>query len=398
MPVLLLDGDTKHALAVTRSLGKHGIEAHVGAPSRLRNYAGFSRYCRRRVTYPPLEKTGEFIASLANTLKTGGYEVTLPLKTPCAPIVCKHKAELEPFTRLVLPDYSMMRIASNKRLTFQFLDAKGFPAPKTYFFESIEELTAAADGLNYPVVIKKALGSGGIYFANSPRELIECFSRFSEPGTGPEEPAQPIIQEYIPGEGFGFFALYNRGKPRAIFMHHRLKEYPVTGGPSVMAASFYDEALETLGLSVLTALNWHGVAMVEVKKDSRDGKYKIMEINPKFWGSLDLAIASGVDFPLLTYRLAMDGDVTPVFDYRVGLKFRWLIPGELLRLFALPGETGIFFKDFFRPPCAYDFDFRDPLPHLLQLGQIFAYFVKFKGRMRYPWGRPLFNSRDSSRG
>jgi predicted ATP-grasp superfamily ATP-dependent carboligase len=78
-------------------------------------------------------------------------------------------------------------------------------------------------------------------------------------------------------------------------MHRRIREYPITGGASTAAESFYDPALRDLRLTLLRALNWHGVAMVEFKKDQRDGTHKL--INAKFWGSLDLAIAAGVDFP-----------------------------------------------------------------------------------------------------
>lgn len=67
-------------------------------------------------------------------------------------------------------------------------------------------------------------------------------------------------------------------------MHKRMREYPITGGSSTAAESMYDPELRDLGLTLLKALDWHGVAMVEFKKDSRDGKYKLMEINPKFWG------------------------------------------------------------------------------------------------------------------
>jgi predicted ATP-grasp superfamily ATP-dependent carboligase len=390
MNVLLLDGDTKHSLAVTRSLGKRGVEVHAAAPSRLFNLAGYSRFCRKGIPCPPAEDAAPFLKAVSALVRGGKFEVMLPLKSVSSPLICRHRAEFEGHVRLALPSSRSMEIAADKRLTFQFLREKGFPIPSTFYFQSTEEIEAAAATLRYPVVVKKALGSGGIYFANSLPDLLEHFPALISRDSDQGKEIMPIVQEFIPGDGFGFFALFNRGAPRAIFMHHRLKEYPITGGPSVMAESCYDEKLKELGLAVLKSLDWHGVAMVEVKKDARDGSYKIMEINPKFWGSLDLAIAAGVDFPWLAYRMALDGDVKKVFDYRVGLKYRWLFPGEILRLLALPREAPAFFRDFFRGPCAYDIDWRDPLPHLLQIAQIFGYLIKSRGRFRYPWGRPRF--------
>lgn len=87
-------------------------------------------------------------------------------------------------------------------------------------------------------------------------------------------------------------------------MHKRIRELYTMGGPSTCAISVYDPKLLDYGLKILGALNWHGIAMVEFKKDSKDGTFKLMEINPKFWGSLDLAIASGIDFPYLLYKMA----------------------------------------------------------------------------------------------
>ena len=66
-------------------------------------------------------------------------------------------------------------------------------------------------------------------------------------------------------------------------MHKRLHEVPPIDGPGSMAKSFYDDKLRSFGTKILEEFNWHGVAMVEFKKDMRDGQYKAMEINPKFW-------------------------------------------------------------------------------------------------------------------
>ena len=94
--------------------------------------------------------------------------------------------------------------------------------------------------------------------------------------------------------------------------------------------------------------------MVEFKKDTRDGQFKLMEINPKFWGSLDLAIAAGVDFPYLAARMAAEGDIDPVEDYRVGVRFRWVFD-DAMRTLAAPGDLGAFVRDFFdRGASDYD--------------------------------------------
>lgn len=201
------------------------------------------------------------------------------------------------------------------------------------------------------------------------------------------------MQEYIPGEGYGFFALFNRGKPRGVFQHQRIHEFPLTGGPSTMAKSVHDQALEELGLKILKKLDWHGVGMAEFKRDSRDGKFKLIELNPKFWGSLELAIASGVDFPYLTYKMAVDGDIEPVFRYKEGVVFRWLMPGEVLYTLARPDKISAihgFIRLFLDRSIGYDISLGDIKPNIFQCFEtIFRLLDHMKNRsLRYPQGRP----------
>lgn len=86
-------------------------------------------------------------------------------------------------------------------------------------------------------------------------------------------------------------------------MHRRIREVP----PSSAAESTYNSELLKLGRKILELLNWHGVAMVEFRRDSATGEFKLIEINPKFWGTLDLAIAAEIDFPHLAVQMATLG-------------------------------------------------------------------------------------------
>jgi len=185
----------------------------------------------------------------------------------------------------------------------------------------------------------------------------------------------PIIQEYIPdGEGtYGVGLLLNfESEARASFVYKRLRSYPVSGGPSTLRESVKREDLQEIAESLLKSLGWTGIAHMEFKIDPRDGKAKLLEVNPRFWGSLHLAIESGVDFPFLLYHLAMDGDVEYVRDYRIGVKCRWLIPGDLLHFFQNP--------DRFRlRPSFFDFSakddiisLQDPLP---TIGRVLSGFT-----------------------
>ena len=118
------------------------------------------------------------------------------------------------------------------------------------------------------------------------------------------ESPSALVQEVVPGEGIAIFALFDSGKPIVTFAHRRIIEKPPWGGVSVVSESTapHPDAL-CFARMLLEELRWHGVAMVEFKLNAH-GVPCLMEINPRFWGSLELAIRAGVDFPYLAFQLA----------------------------------------------------------------------------------------------
>jgi predicted ATP-grasp superfamily ATP-dependent carboligase len=126
--------------------------------------------------------------------------------------------------------------------------------------------------------------------------------------------------------------LYDHGKPLAFFAHRRLREKPPEGGVSVLSESIsVDSVLRSHARCLLDKANWHGVAMVEFKV-AADGTPYLMEINTRFWGSLQLAVDAGVDFPWLLYQVACSKQPGPVDNYKIGVRLRWLL-GDLDNLY-----------------------------------------------------------------
>jgi predicted ATP-grasp superfamily ATP-dependent carboligase len=121
--------------------------------------------------------------------------------------------------------------------------------------------------------------------------------------------------------------------------------------------------IEELGIRLLRALQWYGVAMVEFKVDPRDNQPKLMELNPRFWGSLALAIHAGVDFPYLLYKMAMGEEFDPALDYKEGVRCRWLLPGDILHFLTNPQRFHLTPSFFQFRGMAYDILSRDdPMP------------------------------------
>lgn len=369
MRVLVTNADYANALAAVRSLGEHAIEVVCGSEHR-RSQSFCSTYCSKRVVYPSVSSEDEFIRAIGQTAGSEKLDAIIPIGYSENVVLSKRLGDLPGSVKVPVAPWKAMRVASDKSQTMRLAERLGVGVPKT--FDTVDDVDS------YPVVVKSVGGSGRVRYVNSAEELRST----------PLKDA--IIQEYIPGDGYGFFSLFNHGELRATFMHRRLREYPVTGGASTAAESVFDPELKRQGLRLLSELGWHGVAMAEFKKDSRDGRFKLMEVNPKFWGSLDLSIASGVDFPYLATRMAVDGDVEPVTDYRVGVRYRWLMPYDVLHVLARPESAKDFLRDFWDGRTRSNIWARDIGPNVFQaavtVGAVAARLSK--GTLKAPHGSP----------
>lgn len=393
MRVLITDAEYKHTLAAVRSLGMRGIE--ITAVSHLKhNMSFYSKYCNHKILCPNPRDTKAFVTTMLEIVESGDYDVLLPIGYNANVAISRNKKEFESYVKVPIVEYDSMKIACNKDQTMKFAESIGVPIPKTIYPTDLEEVRDLSKKLKFPVVIKDTDSSAAVSYANSFKELIkECKRRCENIPIG-DDCRFPIVQEYIPGRGYGFFALFNHSKPRAIFEHMRLREYPITGGPSTMAKSVYNQRLKEIGLNLLTKLRWHGVAMAEFKLDSRDKEFKLLEINPKFWGSLNLAIASGVDFPYLTCKMAIDGDIDPIFEYRENVKFRWLFPWDILHFISNIGEKHTirnFIREFSDKNICYDISLADIKPNIFQIIYTSAVIPLYiiKGELRFSYGKPI---------
>ncbi len=332
MAVFVTDGNQRAALAVVRALGHAGIPVTVGESHRS-SLAGVSRFCSRAVCYPAPEAGGnDFMDFLLKELRGRVYRVVLPITDISLFSIASAAKLLPPGLQLPFPDLEHIERAHDKRGVLHLAQQLGIQCPRTLTADQEHNLEEAGKELGFPVVIKPRVSrflrdgiwaSGSVQYAVNQRDLIEKHRIVSS-----KLPA-PLVQERLQGEGRGVFLLIWNGELKAAFCHRRLREKPPSGGVSVYCESLPpDSDLVQKSYKLLKKLEWQGVAMVEYKIDRRDGLPKLMEINGRFWGSLQLAIDSGINFPLILYRLAMGEDFAPQFAYKVGVRSRWLL-GDL---------------------------------------------------------------------
>jgi predicted ATP-grasp superfamily ATP-dependent carboligase len=306
-------------------------------------------------------------------------------------LLARHRSEVSPYAHFLVPDLEKIEFVRDKGNLIGFAEAHGIPVPKTFYSPPIPEPCKVqgfgpesneVQGLNHfaqkipiPAVIKPRISSGsfGIVYVRKKENFLSSYQ-----GVHERYPF-PLVQEWVPDGGgtFGMAALFDEASNvKAAFVHEKLRMYPVQGGPSTLREGVEHPQIMKLGLSLFKSLNWVGVGMAEFKVDPRDGIPKLMELNPRFWGSLQLAIVSGVDFPYLMLRMAKEEHFEPVLHYTVGKRCRWLLLGDILHFLDNPHRFHLrpSFFDFSDPNTSYDiFSRDDPLPLLGSVATFFTF-------------------------
>ena len=349
--ILVTDGLWRKSLSAVRALGVGGYGVGVTGDSYFTT-SFFSKYCKKKIVIPSASgnKRG-FLNGVLKELESHKYDVVFPMEDSTISALISIRKDVEKLVRLPLPNSQSLNIAWDKAKTILMAQELGIPTPKTYIPQNFKDAERIAGEIAYPAVIKPktASGSKGLRYVNTKVDLVEIYKQLAKNFDG------LIIQERIPQEGKGVGASFLfdwNSKPLAGFTYQRLREYPVNGGPSTLRESTKNPELMEMGMEILKKLEWVGVAMVEFKTDPRDNKTKLMEINPRFWGSLELPIVSGVNFPVLLYKMAMGENFKPVFKYKVGVRCRWLIPGDILHFISNPNRLNM-------DPSFFDFGTKD---------------------------------------
>lgn len=327
MPAIITDAHNLIALAVLRSLGRAGVAVTCLADGRRPRAmpAGYSRY-GRVVQVPCLDSDpGGYWDAVASLSGPDTVFIPVLLRSVLAAASRIEAGQLELAT-LLASSASIQQADDTGRL-LELAGQLGIPHPRTIALGPGQEPDPLRYGdVGFPAVVKYRQGDVLGLTARDRYRVVEDAGQLNQTFRQMHRLQPfPLVQEYIDGPGYGMSAVYSaQGRQVAAFCHRRIRQYPISGGPSTMAESVWEPRLVEAATRLLDSLNWRGVAMVEFRLDRSDNQFKLMEINPRFWGSLPLPIMAGVDFPLLLYRLARGDRVSPVSEYRLGKKMRYL--------------------------------------------------------------------------
>lgn len=377
MRVLITDGGERVALAVARSLLRADHEVYVAASTRL-SLAGASRGVHPCVlATDALADPPAYVAEIARLVRRERIELLLPLTDPSVEALLEYRADLPPGVLLPLPDLATYRAASDKARVMTLAQESGFGVPETRMLRLPEGAwTGVPEAAFFPAVVKP---HRSVVTVDGRRRKVPVTPVADAAACRRALAALPpsaypvLLQRHVVGTGEGFFALRWGGRTVAMFAHRRLREKPPSGGVSVYRESIPLHArLVEPGLRLLDALDWQGVAMVECKRETRTDREVIMEVNGRFWGSLQLAIDAGVDFPALLARCAAGETVPESSHYQAGVRSRWFW-GDVDHLYLRLRDGGSRLRavlDFLRVRPGRDREeiwrWSDPLPFLVE--------------------------------
>ena len=243
-----------------------------------------------------------------------------------------------------MPDQAALDQVVNKDRCLAVAERLGIETPRAWSIARLEELDGALETMTFPVILKwanpllvsEALEAQGrevekVLYAQDPVQLRALLAAYEGLGS------YPLIQTYCPGYGMGQMFLIKDGAPLLAFQHRRIHEWPPEGGFSSLCESVPlsdHRACQTRSLELLRTLDWDGVAMVEYRHDPASGRYVLMEINGRFWGSQPLAFHAGAHFAWRWLASRRDVDPGPAPEIEAGLRCAYMIP-ETRRLLRI---------------------------------------------------------------
>lgn len=370
---LVIGGDL-NGLSIARSLGRHRVPVWVTTPPGVK-LAGCSRYTLRTFPWPNGEPEAqvEYLLELAAQYQLDQW-VLFPTSDESAALLSKFRTALSRRFRVSTPTWDVLRWAYDKRLTYRLAAEQQVDSPSTIYPATEADLKVGVCA--FPAILKPATHSTINRFTADKAWPVanreQLLARYRE-ARELIPPDLILLQELIPGGGesqFSYAALCCDGRPIASLTARRTRQYPIDFGYS---SSF----VETLDIPeivapsrrLLSAIRYTGLVEIEYKLDARNGRYKLLDINPRLWTWSALGARAGIDFPHLLWQM-MVGQPVPEQTGRAGA--RWVrmstdVPAAIHQMLRGRLSLGAYLRSLHHPLEFALMAVDDPLPGLLDL-------------------------------
>lgn len=360
-------------LGVGRSLGRSGISVlGLDASKKLGFY---SRYIKASLCPDPLDRESEFISLLLDIGARQQHKPVLFITSDdFLNSVSKNRALLEEHYRLNLPAHHIVESTTDKFKQHHLAAQAGIPVPTTFVADDMEQVQRISDEIPLPAFIKGREASAwrrrmGVdrkgFVVKTREELLAAFRLIFECG------ATGLIQEIIPGPDTSHFKascyISQSGDVLLAFGLQKIRQQPKGFGFGCLVQSVHYLELLEIGTRFLKAIGYRGVGSAEFKYDRRDGKFKLIELNPRYWQQNALAEKCGMNFPLIHYLDLTGQEPKALSGYREGIK--WVnLYSDLQSFRDYQRELGLPLTDWFRslkgPRMYSDHAWDDVLPGL----------------------------------
>jgi predicted ATP-grasp superfamily ATP-dependent carboligase len=337
LTTLVLDAESKAAPSVVRALGAAGHRV-LAAAAEARAPARRSRHASQSLTHPhPARDPAGFVNWLDRAVIDHRPDCVVPLAECSIHALHRDRGRFAGRTALALPPQDATDVAFNKARTISLAESLGIDVPETWRPVGAEDASDLSGRLRYPVYVKarqsyRSDGAPACFargrFAHGPADCRAAWAALHA------VVPLPLIQEAIPGPVVSVCGTWDEGRPVCRFCYVARSAWPLSGGQSVWRQSVPPEQAPVAQVErLLATLRWTGPAHVQFIRDARDGRFRLLELNGRMWGSLDAAHHCGVPVAVTTVQLAMGLHPQPDLRYRAGVRSRW-VEGDLKRLYA----------------------------------------------------------------
>ncbi|MGN6677204.1 MAG: carboxylate--amine ligase [Streptosporangiaceae bacterium] len=330
--VLVLDAGSRQSLASARSFGRAGLRVVLGecfaeCDPDLPVLAFTSRYSTRNIVLPNYAiDGGAFADAIVDFVREHPTKVVLPTADGAIAALRPRREQLASLgCVLALAGDKALEIANDKERTLAVADQLGIAYPKTMHVSTVADVADLAARFEFPVVLKPAIS----WVSRSPvrlqavevvdeTEATKVVAEFERIGV------QVLAQQWVGGRREGVTMFVVNGEILAHCGHIAHRTSPALGGASVLResvaapADIYDSAVR-----LVRAIGLDGLCEVEFRRDLA-GRPFLMEVNARIAGTIENALHSGVDFPLLLWNWATGKQVDQIVGYRTGVRTRWL--------------------------------------------------------------------------
>ena len=303
----VLTGGDFQGLGVLRSLARK--EVPILLLDSQYCIGRYSRYKKRFVKSPHPSETEaylDFLIALSKKENIQGW-IIFPNSDEAVFVLSKYKSVLEKFFRIPTPSWDVIKYLYVKENTYKIAQKHDIPIPKTYYPKNIEELMEL--DLQFPLVIKPSIRDRfynkikiKAFRVNNKKELVQTYRKVCSIIS----PSEVLIQEFIPGGPHHLYSccpFFKNGHILVSITARRSRQHPMDFGHATTFAEIAHVApIQRIAEKFLRLVDYYGVAEVEFMHDPKSKEYKLLEVNPRFWGWHTLAIAAGVDFPYIVYQ------------------------------------------------------------------------------------------------